>query len=234
MKNTFANLRGILAFQLACFLVFFSGCVSGPPQSGFLSDYSQLELHRDDAKFLDVIDASGAARSRGKLRVWDHSASLEELSRYHSAIVDPFVVRLGESSPGKWVSPEQLSEITESMHAIFVEELSHCYTIVDEPADATVHFRFALTDILPIMTYESPEDIGALQWANSKAGGYSFEVEMLDSVSNKQLAAMVGQARGGDFDPMKTGKDPWDNAREGISGFGKFLCERHTRAHAKD
>ena len=182
-----------------------------PPKSGFLSDYSKLKLIHDDARLWNFVDASGVARSRLNLRIWANSDSLEELARYDRVIVDPFVVRLNKHSAGNWVSPDKLNAVTKAMHAKFVESVSDCYTIVEEPGEGVARFRTALTDISPMYTYKSAEDIAALTWANSRAGGGAFEMEMVDSVTKEQMAAIVGRSRGRRFETLDAAKDPWDD-----------------------
>ena len=234
MKNTFAKSRGLFALVVACSLLFVTGCASMPPKSGFLSDYSNLEQIHDSARLWNFVDTSGVARSRLSLRLWGNRASLDELARYDSVIVDPFVIRLNKHSTGNWVSPEKINAVTKAMHAEFVKSLSGCYTIVEEPGEGVARFRTALTDISPMFVYESADDIAALTWANSKAAGSAFEIELVDSVSKEQMAAMVGKSRGGRFDALDSEKDPWEHAADGLGNFGKFLCERRKQADASN
>lgn len=205
-----------------------------PPKSGFLSDYSQLKLLHDDAPVWNFMDKSGAARSRDILRLWANRPNLDKIAGYDSVIVDPFVVRLNRNSAGNWVSPEKLSKLTKEIEAAFVESISECYTIVEQPGEGVARFRTALTDISPLYAYKSAEDIAALTWANSRAGGGAFEMEFVDSVSKKQIAAVVGQYRGGAFDALDSDKEPWENAREGAGDFGAFLCDRREAAEASN
>ena len=234
MKSTFAKSRGMLALVVAGSLLFVSGCASGPPKSGFLSDYSQLQLISDDAPVWDFMDASGAARSRSVLRVWANRPDLDEIAGYDGVIVDPFVLRLSKHSSGNWVNPAKLDELTKTLHAAFVDSISDCYTIVDEPGEGVARFRSALTDLSPLIVYHSAEDIAALTWANSRAGGGAFEVELVDSVTKEQIAAIVGKSRGGRFAALNPDKDPWYHAQIGAKNFGAFLCDRHKKAGASD
>ena len=234
MKSTFAKSRAMLALMVAGSLILVTGCTSMPPKSGFLSDYSELQLIQDDAPVWDFVDASGVARSRSTLRIWANSPDLDEIAGYDSAIVDPFVLRLSKNSSGNWVSPAKLNELTEALHTAFVESLSDCYTIVAEPGEGVVRFRSAMTDLSPMIVYHSAEDIAALTWANSSAGGGAFEVEMVDSVTKKQIAAVVGKSRGGRFAALNPEKDPWYHAQIGAKNFGAFLCERHRASRASN
>lgn len=205
-----------------------------PPKSGFLSDYSKLQLLEDNAPVWNFVDKSGIARSRRIMRLWATQATLEVLAGYDRVIVDAFVIRLGRNSSGNWVSPEKLSELTKAMRAEFVKSLSECYTIVDEPGEGVARFRTAVTDISPMFVYESAEDIAALTWANSRAAGSAFEVELVDSVTKEQMAAVVGKSKGGRFDTLDDENDPWDNVREGWGDFGAFLCDRRKAAGASN
>lgn len=234
MKSTFAESRGMLVLVVAGSLIYITGCASIPPKSGFLSDYSKLEPLHDDAPVWDFMDASGAARSHSILRVWANRPDLDEIAGYDSVIVDPFVLRLSKNSSGNWVNPAKLNELTKTLHTAFVESISDCYTIVDEPGEGVARFRTALTDLSPLIVYHSAEDIAALTWANSRAGGGAFEVEMVDSVTKKQIAALVGKSRGGRFAALNPEKDPWYHAQIGTSNFGAFLCDRRKAAGASD
>ena len=234
MKSIGAKSRGMTALVVACSLIFITGCASRPPNSGFLSDYSELQLIKDNAPVWNFVDESGFARSRRIMRLWATQATLEELAGYDRVIVDAFVIQLGKHSPGNWVSPEKLSELTKAMHSEFVKSLSDCYTIVDEPGEGVLRFRTALTDISPMFVYQSAEDIAALTWANSRAAGSAFEVELVDSVTKEQMAAVVGRVKGGRFDALDDDKSPWENIREGWGDFGAFLCDRRDAAEASD
>jgi len=224
----------MFALVVASSLIFITGCASMPPKSGFLSDYSELKLLHDDAQMWNFVDKSGVARSRDILRLWVNRPDLDAIAGYDSVIVDPFVVRLNKHSAGNWVSPEKLNELTKAIEAAFVKSVSACYTIVEQPGEGVGRFRTALTDISPLYVYKSPEDIAALTWANSRAGGGAFEMEFVDSVSMKQIAAIVGKYRGGSFDALDSDIEPWDNALEGAGDFGKFLCDRHEAATASN
>lgn len=224
----------MFALVVASSLIFITGCASMPPKSGFLSDYSELKLLHDDAPVWNFVDKSGVARSRDILRLWVNRPDLDAIAGYDSVIVDPFVVRLNKNSAGNWVSPEKLSELTKAIQAAFVESVSSCYTIVEQPGDGVARFRTALTDISPLYVYKSAEDIAALTWANSRAGGGAFEMEFVDSVTKKQIAAIVGKYRGGSFDTLDSNIGRWDNVVEGAGDFGAFLCDRREAARASN
>ncbi len=234
MKSIGAKSRGMTALVVACSLMILTGCTSMPPKSGFLSDYSQLKLLHDDAPVWNFMDKSGVARSRDILRLWANRPDLDKIAGYDSVIVDPFVVRLNRNSAGNWVSPEKLSKLTKAIEAAFVESISECYTVVERPGEGVARFRTALTDISPLYAYKSAEDIAALTWANSRAGGGAFEMELVDSVTKKQVAAIVGKYRGGSFDTLDSNIGRWDNFVKGAGDFGDFLCERHKAAIASN
>lgn len=206
------------------------GCASGPPKSGFLSDYSALKKVHDDAPVWSFVDPEGVGRAHRTLKLWADTADWMKLAGYDKVMMDPIVLRLGKNSSGRWVSPGKLKELTDRIHEDFVSELSADYPVVDEAGEGVVRFRTAITDVYPMSRFRSAHGVAAADWAYSHAGGLAFEVELVDSVSGDRVIAVVGSGRGSKTDPQSD-KGIWDNAVSVSGRFGAFIRERMNMAH---
>jgi len=217
----------------ACLALVLSGCATGPPRSGFLSDYSKFEKIHDDAPVWDLIDPSGVGRSRGTMRLWADLSGEDDLGKYDRFMRDPTVLRLKSDSAGQWVSSEKLHEVMSQMDDAFAEAMSVTYPLTEEPGEGVLRFRTAITDIYPMSVYTSPSRIAALRWANSQPGGATFEWEAVDSLTDRRIMAVIGKTRGNDFDPLVE-KDLWKQPAQGAARFGEFIRQRMEEAHEPD
>ena len=209
------------------------GCATGPPKSGFLKDYSGFEKIHDDAPVWSFIDPEGLGRSHRLLRLWGDVGNKAKLAEYDRFMVDPMVVRLNKNSAGNWVSPSKVAKLAKDMDDALIAGLSKHLSKADEPGKGVLRFRHALTDIWPMYVYDSAQDISAVDWANSSAGGSTFEAEAVDSVTGERVFGDIAVGRGGNFDPL-TVKDLWANARHAATGFGKFIGQKMKDSHAPD
>jgi hypothetical protein len=150
------------------------GCSSAPPvtQTGFLSDYSRLS-------------------PAGENRMRYQSASIVE---YSSFIVDP--VQFRSESGG--LSREQRAEVAGYFHDTLTQTLrNRGYTVTDSSGTATARIRVAITNINDSTWWKKIHPASSL--AGAGRGGASMEGEIIDSVSGKQLAAVVQAAVGSQF-----------------------------------
>jgi hypothetical protein len=216
-----------------CLTLVTFGCAAAMPKSGFLEDYSSFEKIHDDAPAWNFIDPEGVGTTHRTMRIWADVRNLEALKNYDRFMHDTTVVRLGRHSPGNWVSPDKLQQLVDGFSSAFEGELTAYYPKVDAPGAGVIRFRAAITDIWPAFLYESPQEITALQWANSRPGGTSIEAEAVDSVSGERIFALIASGHGSGFDPL-TVEDVWENARKVPARFGKFIGEKMKEAHSSD
>lgn len=173
-----------------------TGCDSGGQvKTGFLSDYSKLQRETDTS-----------------LRYVENGA----LARYSGFIVDPVQVRFypGAKSADK-LTTEQITDLTGYMHAKIVEAIQGAgKKVAYQPAAGIARIRIALTDI------EKTSPINILPQAslmNAGIGGATMEAELVDSMTGKQIGAVMESGKGsrvpfanlGDWTAAKGVMDGW-------------------------
>ena len=149
-----------------------AGCaapVSQQEQTGFLSDYSKLEL-LEDGKINYVSDRT---------------------VEYESFIIDPVVILFERDEDYNEFTDKELEELKE----YFVTELTgrltkdDAYSVVSVPGPGVARFRFGITDVddtigvLNLSIYTKITGLGL--------GGLAIEGELVDSVTGEQLMAAI-------------------------------------------
>ena len=196
---------------VALALTLVAGCagVQKPEESGFLSDYSQLEELSEGHLFYS------AGRSGG----------------YDKFIIDPVVLLF---TPNKVDSPftdEQLRELQTYFHDQVEAALSRDdgYQIVARPGPRVARIRMGITDV--------KKTIGALnvtiytKVTGAGIGGASAEGEMVDSISGEQLAAAVRW--GGGSRILRAGFTRMGDAKLAIDKWARDLRALMDKAHGK-
>ena len=233
MNVTMGTFPAGVSGAVACVVLVTLGCAAGMPRSGFLNDYSGFEKIHDDAPVWSFVDPEGVGTRHRVLRMWSDQRNVDVLGKYDRFMNEPLVVRLNKHSPGHWVSPDKLKRIVNEMDDAFERELTAYYPKVDRPGEGVIRFRAVITDIWPAFLYDSPQDITALEWVNSRAGGSTIEAEAVDSVSGERVFAVIVSGRGSSFDPL-TVEERWNNAMKVASGFGRLVGESMKEARASN
>jgi hypothetical protein len=184
------------AIVLSILLAVVAGCGPKKPEmTGFLSDYSKLKKVSDST-----------------LRYVNEKAA----GKYSSFIVDPVQVRFYSGSPSEGkLTMQQLSDLTNYMHLKIVEAVQGAGdTVVEQPGPGVARVRVALSDI------KKASALAILPQANllgGGVGGASMEAEVVDSMTGKQIAAVVQSGMGsripftnlGDLSSAKNVIDGW-------------------------
>lgn len=197
MKNMIIVISGLLASQIllcAC-----AAPVSEPDHSGFLSDYSKLERIDDSA-----------------LRFVDETAG-----DYSSFIIEPVVIAFRQPPGEEDFTDKELSALAAYYEEAVTEALSkdQGYPIVGLPGHGIARIRIGITDV--------QETIGVLNLSiytkitGLGLGGASFEGEIVDSVTGKQLAAAVRWGTGSRI--LKAGITHMGDAKIAINRWAKDL-----------
>ncbi len=201
-----------VAPELVAFQIFLCACtapVSVTDQSGFLSDYSKLE--RIDESMLQFVD--------------------EAAGDYSSFIIEPIVIAFRQA-PGEQVfTDEELSELATYYEKAVVDALNRDegYPIVEAPAPGVARIRIGITNV--------EETIGVLnisiytQITGLGLGGASFEGEIIDSVTGKQLAAVIRWGTGSRI--LKAGITHTGDAKIAIDRWAKDLRAQVDKAHGR-
>ncbi len=216
--------RSIRFLAILVFLVMF--CVScetthqtrSAATSGFLNDYSQLKEGRDGQALLMYID--------------------EEVNfdLYDKIIINPVHLVASEDSDMASVSKEDLQAVADYFHAVLNQNLSEKHTIVKESGPGTMRLRVALTDVTESIVVRdvlsslvpvcvAVNVISKVATGNNTAvGSATAELELLDSVSGKRLAAAVDGRSGikytGKFDKFSK----WQDAKDACDYWAEHIA----------
>ncbi len=155
---------------------------------GFLTDYSNISKTQDDY---------------GSYRYVDSTA---DFSKYNKLLVDRIKIFFMEDSEYKGIDPDELKALTDYFYEAINKAMGDTYPMVTEVGPDVLRLRVAITDLVPnnvaasVTTLLVPflwvADAGT-GVATGDAGGTVFtgqatlELEVLDSVSSKQLGARI-------------------------------------------
>jgi hypothetical protein len=153
-------------------LFILAGCaapVSEPERTGFLSDYSKLEM-----------------REEGKINY-----ASERITEYKSFMIDPVAILFERDPVNPVFSDKELEDLKEHVVTELTKQLTKddAYSVVSEAGPGVARFRLGLTEVddtiglLNVSTYTKITGLGL--------GGVSAEGELVDSVTGEQIAAMV-------------------------------------------
>jgi uncharacterized protein DUF3313 len=217
-------MRSIKFLAILFFLVIF--CVScatthqtrSAATSGFLSDYSQLKEGKDGQALLMYIDED------------------VNFDLYDKIIIDPVHLVASEGSDMASVSKENLQAVADYFHAVLNQNLSEKYTIVQESGPGTMRLRVALTDVTgsvvvrDILSSYVPVCIAVnvisnvATGDNTAVGSATAEMELLDSVSGKRLAASVDSRSGIKYTGKLDKFNKWQDAKDACDYWAEHIA----------
>lgn len=155
---------------------------------GFLTDYSNISKTQDDY---------------GSYRYVDSTA---DFSKYNKLLVDRIKIFFMEDSEYKGIDPDELKALTDYFYEAINKAMGDTYPMVTEVGPDVLRLRIAITDLIPNDTAASVTTLLVpFLWvadagtgvATGDAGATVFtgqatlELEVLDSVSSKQLGARI-------------------------------------------
>jgi hypothetical protein len=194
--------RLFVVVSLTTALILISGCSNQQPTTGFLSDYSKLTKESDSC-----------------MRYVDSAA----VSQYSQFIVDPVQVKFyAGAKPDKALTEKQLSDLTNYTHDQIADAIRGAGKQVGyQPGPGVARIRVALTDI------DKTSAINILPQASllgAGIGGASMEAEVVDSVTGKQIGAVVESGKGGRIPFTNLGD--WSAAKSVIKGWADRFQKR--------
>ena len=169
------------------------------PNSGFLSDYSQLtrstDQRRMDYSYL-VPDAP------------------DRIPNFSAVMIDQPEIFVAANSQYKGMKPNDMKQLADAFRNAMVQELVETYTIVDQPGPNVLYLRFAFSNLQvkkPRRRLLGYTPVGLVAGAVKSAvaditnkidlKGITVEMEILDSTSEEQLAALVAVRSQTDEEP---------------------------------
>lgn len=207
---------GVVAIVIAAFCSVAHG--QDMMQSGFMSDYSQLQKVTDGTADYRYIAPGAETR----------------LANYDAVMVDQPEFFIAADSPYRGVKARQLDVLGEALRNGFSMGLAKEYFIVERPGAKVLYVRAALTnlklkraklgvaDYLPVGLVTLPVRRTATRDISKKASlrGMVLEMEVFDSVTGERLVAII-DSRGPDNDEPTS----WDQIDEMAKDYGEvMLC----------
>ncbi len=214
------NTRLSVACLVAMIVAAFSSAAYGQEmmQSGFMSDYSQLQKVTDGTADYRYI-APGAE---------------DKLAKYNAVMVDQPEFFIAADSPYRGVKARQLDVLGEALRNGFSTGLAKEYFVVERPGESVLYVRAAMsniklkrakmgvTDYVPVGLATMPLRRAATTDISKKAilSGMVFEIEVFDSVTGERLFAMI-DSRGADAENPTS----WDQIDQLAKDHGEvMLC----------
>jgi hypothetical protein len=104
----------------------------GPPNSGFLSDYSLLK-----------------PSEKGQLGAWIYVVpnAVDKLKNYHAGMVDQPVFAVAADSKYKGFKPDDAKFVADAFRQVITTELGKTYTIVEQPGPGVLALRTAFSNV---------------------------------------------------------------------------------------
>jgi len=207
MKNFAAVMPKLIMIQIVL-----CGCtapVSVDDQVGFLSDYSRLE--RIDDSMLRFVDDS--------------------ISEYSTFIIDPVVIAFRKAPEERIFTDEELRKVSDYYDKQVMAAMSENsgYAIVEDPAPGVARIRIGITDVEETIGYLNVAIFTKLSGLG--LGGASIEGEIIDSVTGKQLGAVIRWSTGSRI--LKAGITETGDAKIAIDSWSKDLRRQIDEAHGR-
>lgn len=222
------KLSGINSVIIVCvvmgFILSLNGCAAtmqkrSVSDSGFLKNYSQLEPGKDGEALKVYIDQS------------------TDFDSYTKMIIDPVQIVVSKDSEMAKVSAADRQKMADYFYAALSRDLGKRLEIVSTPGQGTARIRIALTDIkdknVTMNTISSILPIGiaidaialAATGSHTYVGDASAEMEIVDSVSSKRIAAGVDSRAGGRYTGGFDFSD-WGNTKDACDYWSQRIAFR--------
>lgn len=204
--------RTYLLIVITCGIsIFFCGCGGSnwAFKAGYLSDYSKLETVSDSSyRYLDTA----------------------ALKNYNAFIVNPVEVKFQTHSKASVsqskgeLTEQDVNDLANYFHSAIIDAIKDAgYNIVYKAGPDVARIRVAITDLEKTNIALSAVPTARVA-TGAGVGGAAMEAEMLDSVSGKQIGAIV-ETKAGSRVPF-TGMSTWGGAKSAMDEWAKRFKQR--------
>jgi hypothetical protein len=206
------NYSAITVKTIMTGLFILAGCaapVSQQEQTGFLTDYSKLEL-LENGRIIYVGDRA---------------------VEYDSFIIDPIVILFERDEEYREFTDKEIESLKEYIVKELTEQMTKddAYSVVSDPGPGVARFRLGITDV--------DDTIGVLNLSiytkitGAGLGGLAAEGELVDSVTGEQLMAVIRWGSGSRI--LRAGLTHMGDAKIAVDKWArdvdKLLDEMHER-----
>lgn len=216
------SVNGMALGLAAAFAALSIGCASTSQttkvnESGFLSDYGQLQPGADGEAQMLYIDESA------------------QFGAYTKILMDPITIyAASDSSNLNDVPQDELKSIVDYLDAAVRAQLAPNYTFVDRAEPGTMRLRIAVTEakganvVLNAASSVTPAGLAlngikkAVTGASTGVGRAGVEMEILDAQTGKRLVAAVDARAGSKMSSF----DKWQGVQEAYDYWAGRLAAR--------
>jgi hypothetical protein len=198
-------LKSISAISVGLLLLTAMSCAAttqtrSVESSGFLKDTSQLKEGGDDEALLVYFNPTA------------------DWTRYDKILLEPVTVWRNENFDPDDISKEDLQRLVDALYIAVKDQLAKDYQMVDRSGPGVLRMRVAITEaedswvVLDTVTNVLPIGIGinlatkGITGTSAMVGEAAIEAEILDSLTNERLAALIDKRAG-----TKSFQDKFDN-----------------------
>lgn len=212
-------LVGVVGFALSMNM----GCASKGRYSGFLKDYPKFEPGAKGGADLVFIKEDVDFKS------------------YDKVMIDYVVFYFGRDAKYRGINASELQELADAFHKAMIDALSDGYPLVEEPGPGVLRIRCAITDVVATRLFWSTDTTVTSEGLVIKrsitkdynpVGGASMEMELLDSQTNRRIAAAIDTKAAEESEVIK-GLRKWGHAENTFEFWAKRLRWWLDNVHGK-
>ncbi len=193
-------------------------------QAGFLRDYSMLQPGGKDRALLRYVNPQA------------------DFKAYNAIWMDPVRLYASGKHEMEKLTAEDRHRILDYADATIREQLSVDYTLVEEPGPGVMHLRIAITEaegarvVLDTVSTVIPIGLAASAAAALATGKWGFtgraglEVDILDSMTDVRLAAVVDRRTGGKVTGKGDKLKGWRTVKNSLDYWANKMRERLAEA----
>ncbi len=207
---------------------------------GFLSDYSKIPATKGADGSYEYIDPD------------------TDFASYNKLLVDRIKIWFKDDSQYKGVDPDELKVLTDYFYEAINKAVGDAYPMVKEPGPDVLRLRVAVTDLVPNKPEASVATLVVpFLWIGDAGSGVvkgdagstmftgeaTIEMEALDSVSSKQIAAHIETEAGKKYDYSHgitegvsgylKSYSKWDYTKKAMDDWAELLRKRLDAVHGK-
>jgi Protein of unknown function (DUF3313) len=190
---------------------------AGQEYAGFLKDYSKLAPN-------PAVD--------GDVKTYAQTDAQKNLRSYIAVIVDPVEIYLASDADGSKLPEKTRAAAANYFRAALTQAVFDAFPVVDQPGPLVLRLRAALIGVDAGASTTSPQGEAEHAANISKVG---VEMELVDSATGEQIAAMVDREPLGEGQIVETGGTVrHDRSAEARAAFDEWAGRVRTflnRAH---
>ncbi|MCU0245948.1 MAG: DUF3313 domain-containing protein [Bryobacter sp.] len=183
--------RNLLAITAALLL----GCAACSKPTESTAGVKKMKAGQEYAGFLkDYTKLAPNAAVGGNVKTFVQADAQKNLRHYIAVVVDPVDVYLASDADDAKLPEKSRAAAANYFRAALTKALSDAFPVVDQPGPLVLRLRAAVIGIdagAAVAAAEKSGDAGEAIEHAVNIGKVGVEMELLDSVSGEQIAAMV-------------------------------------------